>query len=116
MSDIVERLRGGVDADIGVYPQAVSGYNDERDYEQRDGFKNGWNAAVLQIEGAYEVLLGDAATEIENLRRELDMTENQVRNHKGEAARLARENDYFRALLKREAGSHAEAQEPRSEA
>lgn len=36
-----------VDSDMGIYPAAVSGYDDERDYEQRDGFKNGWNAAVM---------------------------------------------------------------------
>lgn len=32
----------------GMYPAAVSGYNDERDYEQRDGYKNGWNACVME--------------------------------------------------------------------
>lgn len=36
-----------VDSEMGIYPAAVSGYNDERDYAQRDGFKNGWNAAVM---------------------------------------------------------------------
>jgi hypothetical protein len=38
----------GVSEDMGVYPAAIKGYNDERDYEQRDGFKNGWNAAVME--------------------------------------------------------------------
>lgn len=33
---------------FGIYPQAVKGHGDERDYEQRDGFKNGWNAAVRE--------------------------------------------------------------------
>lgn len=36
------------DHDMGIYPKAVKGYGDERDYEQRDGFKNGWNAAVME--------------------------------------------------------------------
>lgn len=47
-----------VGSDMGIYPQAVSGYNDERDYKQRDGFKNGWNAAVMEYGNA----LSDAAS------------------------------------------------------
>jgi hypothetical protein len=43
---LVEEIRN-VDTDMGIYPQAVKGYNDERDYTQRDGFKNGWNAAII---------------------------------------------------------------------
>lgn len=35
--------------EMGIYPLAVRGYNDERDYEQRDGFKNGWNAACWEL-------------------------------------------------------------------
>lgn len=35
--------------DMGIYPAAVSGYNDERDYKERDGYKNGWNAAVKEF-------------------------------------------------------------------
>lgn len=34
---------------VGIYPAAVSGCNDERDYTQRDGFKNGWNAASKEL-------------------------------------------------------------------
>jgi hypothetical protein len=37
-----------IDSSFGIYPAAVQGYNDERDYEHRDGFKNGWNAAITQ--------------------------------------------------------------------
>ncbi len=44
---LVRALRG-VGEDIGIYPKAISGYNDERDYKERDGFKNGWNAAVME--------------------------------------------------------------------
>jgi hypothetical protein len=33
---------------LGLYPAAVSWYNDERDYTQRDGFKDGWNAAIME--------------------------------------------------------------------
>jgi len=40
-----------VSSDFGIYPQAVKGYNDERDYEQRDGFKNGWNKCVMEYRG-----------------------------------------------------------------
>lgn len=44
---LVEEVRN-IGNDMGIYPQAVKGYNDERDYEQRDGYKNGWNAAILE--------------------------------------------------------------------
>lgn len=37
-----------LDIDFGIYPKAVKGYGDERDYEQRDGFKNGWNACIME--------------------------------------------------------------------
>ena len=37
-----------ISSEMGVYPEAVQGYNDERDYTQRDGYKNGWNAAVME--------------------------------------------------------------------
>ena len=56
----VERLREALrqicgcdedctEADMDIYPAEIKGYNDERDYEQRDGFKNGWNAAVIEF-------------------------------------------------------------------
>jgi hypothetical protein len=41
-----------IDADIGVYPAAVTGYNDQRDYAERDAYKNGWNAAVMEYGAA----------------------------------------------------------------
>jgi len=37
-----------VSSDMGIYPQAMKGFGDERDYEQRDGYKNGWNACVME--------------------------------------------------------------------
>ncbi len=37
-----------VSSDMGIYPAAVKGLGDERDYEQRDGYKNGWNACVME--------------------------------------------------------------------
>lgn len=37
-----------IGTDFGIYPAAIKGYGDERDYEQRDGFKNGWNAAIME--------------------------------------------------------------------
>ena len=61
LSMLLEAVEKAVDAstDIGVYPLAVKGYNDERDYEQRDGYKNGWNAAVQEIVSSmYGVLEG----------------------------------------------------------
>jgi hypothetical protein len=38
--------------DLGIYPQAVKGLGEEKDYTQRDGFKNGWNACVMQFKTA----------------------------------------------------------------
>ena len=38
-----------VDNDMGIYPAAVQGYNDERDYTQRDGYMNGWNACAMEF-------------------------------------------------------------------
>lgn len=35
--------------DMNIYPISVKGYNDETDYERRDGFKNGWNAAAREF-------------------------------------------------------------------
>jgi len=35
-------------SDMGIYPAAVEGYNKEQNYKERDGFKNGWNAAVCE--------------------------------------------------------------------
>lgn len=49
-----------VDSDIGMYPGAVKGFNDERDYEQRDGFKNGWNAAVIAHGAAFDKVVEQA--------------------------------------------------------
>ena len=57
---LVQTLRN-VDADMGMYPGAVRGYNDERDYEQRDGFKNGWNAAVMAHGERFDALVEKAA-------------------------------------------------------
>ncbi len=44
----LEAVIEAVDSNMGIYPQAMSGYNDERDYKERDGFKNGWNACVIE--------------------------------------------------------------------
>jgi len=49
-----------VDSDMGMYPAAVSGCNDERDYKQRDGYKNGWNAAVIEYTTACEKVIEQA--------------------------------------------------------
>jgi hypothetical protein len=43
--------------DMGIYPQAMSGMGAEKDYKERDGYKNGWNAAVME----YGKKLGEAA-------------------------------------------------------
>jgi len=50
-----------ISSDMGIYPQSVKGYNDERDYTQRDGFKNGWNAAVIEYGSALAEAAGRAA-------------------------------------------------------
>ena len=49
-----------LDNDFGIYPQAVKGYGDERDYEQRDGFKNGWNAAVMEYGRKISAIVDEA--------------------------------------------------------
>jgi hypothetical protein len=51
--DALVKALESVGDDIGIYPQAVRGYNDERDYEQRDGYKNGWNAAIIEYGQAF---------------------------------------------------------------
>lgn len=45
--DNLVRKMEGVSSNMGIYPQAIKGMGEEKDYEQRDGYKNGWNAAVL---------------------------------------------------------------------
>lgn len=35
-----------IEDDIGTYPNAMQGYNDEGDCAQREGIKKGWNAAI----------------------------------------------------------------------
>jgi hypothetical protein len=77
MVALVERLRAVYDgddpkADIGIYPAAVKGFDDERDYEQRDGFKNGWNAAVMEYGRAIDSVISEAATLIEQQAAELE--------------------------------------------
>lgn len=57
---LVHALRN-VDADLGMYPQAVRGYGDERDYEQRDGYKNGWNAAIMAHGAAFDAIVERAS-------------------------------------------------------
>src|ERR1051325_22908 len=56
-----------VSSDMGIYPAAVKGYHDERDYTQRDGYKNGWNAAVLEYGRALAEAAARAATANEDL-------------------------------------------------
>lgn len=56
--------------DMGMYPAAVQGCNDERDYKQRDGFKNGWNACVMELGSKIRGALHDERrpwTEIDKL-------------------------------------------------
>lgn len=33
---------------FGIYPEAVKSYDKEKCYKERDGWKNGWNAAVME--------------------------------------------------------------------
>jgi len=44
---LIEAVRS-IDNHMGIYPQAVQGFNNEKDYKERDGFKNGWNAAIME--------------------------------------------------------------------
>lgn len=48
-----------VDDDMGIYPAAVKGFNDERGYEQRNGYMNGWNAAVTEFTGKVATIVDD---------------------------------------------------------
>lgn len=34
--------------DMGIYPKAVQSQDKEQSYQERDGFKNGWNACVME--------------------------------------------------------------------
>lgn len=62
----VERLKlallkiSEADDDMGIYPVAIKGFNDERDYEQRNGYMNGWNAAVTEFTGKVATIVDDA--------------------------------------------------------
>lgn len=53
---LVHEMRN-VSSEMGIYPQAIKGHGDERDYTERDGYKNGWNAAVME----YGTALAEAA-------------------------------------------------------
>lgn len=50
-----------IDTDYGIYPAAVKGCGEERDYEQRDGFKNGWNAAIMQYGQSFGKIVARAS-------------------------------------------------------
>ncbi len=39
--------------DFGIYPAAIKRFGDERAYEQRTGFQNGWNAAIMEYGKAF---------------------------------------------------------------
>jgi hypothetical protein len=45
---------------IGVYPAAVKAQNEEQSYEQRDGFKNGWNACIMEYGAKIDYVLDEA--------------------------------------------------------
>ncbi len=49
-----------VSGDMGIYPRAVHGLGAERDYEQRDGYKNGWNACVIEYGAAIRAVVHQA--------------------------------------------------------
>jgi hypothetical protein len=54
----------GLDSNIKIYPAAVRGMGEESDYKQRDGFKNGWNAAILNYGEKFAEIVHDAQDEI----------------------------------------------------
>lgn len=64
-SRIIDELKA-IQGCMGIYPRAVSGYNDERDYEQRDGYKNGWNAAVMEYGKEIDSAIDRARSEIDD--------------------------------------------------
>ncbi len=49
-----------VDSDIGIYPRAIQGQGEEC-YEQRDGYKNGWNACLMEYGQAFDKVIEDAS-------------------------------------------------------
>ncbi len=59
-----------VGGEMGIYPAAVKGLSKEKDYDQRDGFKNGWNAAVIEYGSALDAAAERAS---EGMSDELQM-------------------------------------------
>jgi hypothetical protein len=60
---IIERIRAVLMSDISFYPQSVSGFGDERDYEKRDDFMNGHNHAMDRISTAISDILEEETGE-----------------------------------------------------
>lgn len=54
-----------IDLDMGVYPAAIQGMGKEKDYKERDGYKNGWNAAVKEITDKQCEMIEQFAKEID---------------------------------------------------
>jgi len=44
---MIQALRD-IPGNMGIYPQACISHDKEESYEQRDGWKNGWNACVTE--------------------------------------------------------------------
>src|SRR3990172_3779658 len=64
------RLLDCLDDNIGIYPAAIEGMGKEKDYKERDGFKNGWNTCVTEYGRAYRAAIDKATdgwSENENL-------------------------------------------------
>jgi hypothetical protein len=56
---LVEALRS-IQVNMGIYPAAVQGCG-EHDYEQRDGYKNGWNACIMEYGVKLDKAIFDAS-------------------------------------------------------
>jgi hypothetical protein len=54
---------------MGVYPAAVKGRSAETSYEQRDGFKNGWNACIMEYGAKLDYAIDNACTELSSAER-----------------------------------------------
>jgi hypothetical protein len=45
---LIHELEGICDT-VSIWPAAIRGCGPDKDYEERDGYKNGWNAAVSDL-------------------------------------------------------------------
>jgi len=62
IDQILLELRS-ISDNMGVYPASMRGFGEETDYEQRDGYKNGWNACYSDFFERVDKILDSAGKE-----------------------------------------------------